>query len=468
MQQYTILLSDDDPRFRQAAKLSLLGEPYQFIEAGTLKETWELIQASQPDLLVLDVHFKGEGTSLGLLSKMKEEGVSIPTVMLSGAASAAEAAQAIRMGAHDFLEKPISEERLRLTIDRTLGFMRLKSAVSALKPQIGSQLLGDSQALAQVRRLIQQYAGRDVKVLITGETGTGKEVVASSIWKASSRADSPFIVVNASAIPDNLVESELFGHKKGAFTGATADQTGKIELADGGTLFLDEIGDLPLASQTKLLRFLETGEIQKLGGQKARRVDVRVIAATSWELERETEKGRFRADLFYRLNVGRIHIPPLRDRLEDVSVLFLYFIKSICQKIGEPTPEVSAEALELLKDYRWPGNVRELRNAAERCLAHATGEINHYVVKAILNIGEPRQKAAAKLSPFDHLLHEYDGWMSLKKFKENAEKVYIEAVLQSLQGNITKAAAVLEIERSYLHQKIARLGIIKLKGEDGS
>jgi two-component system nitrogen regulation response regulator NtrX len=465
--QTTILLADDDANFRKAVRLILMGEPYTLFEAGSLHQTWDLLNSEEPDLILLDVHFKGEGTSLDLLSRAKAAGITSPIIVLSGAATAGEAAHAVRSGAFDFLEKPVSEERLRLTIRRALEHSKLASVVKLLHENRTTDLLGQSSATVSIRKLVQQFAGRDMKVLITGETGVGKEIVATSLWKASTRAQKSFVILNAAAIPENLVESELFGHKKGAFTGALADQPGKIELADEGVLFLDEIGDLPWSVQNKLLRFLESGEIQKLGSAHSRRVDVRVFAATSRDLEQEVAKGRFRADLFYRLNVGRIHVPPLRDRTEDVATLFEFFIQSLCKKRNEATPFVAPEVIQLLQKYSWPGNVRELRNAAERCLAFATTIIDVNIAHVALpHLSSLKEEKTPDLqhdgNSFLQIPVEQE-WISLKDFREKAEHLYIQQVLTSLGGNVSRTALVLGLERSYLHHKLGKLGIERTK-----
>lgn len=450
-----ILIADDDAAIRKSLILTLMNEDYELLEADNLETVYQKIVTEQPDLLLLDVHFK-EATSLSLMKRLVSEQIQIPTVILSGAATAAEAAEAVKYGAYDYIEKPISAERLKLTLSRCLENYSLKKYIQGMAIQSNKSIpvIGKSEAIVKIRGQIDQYAKKNIKILITGETGSGKEVVAHAIWQASERSDRPYIIVNSAAVPETLVESELFGHKKGSFTGAVADQVGKIELADHGTLFLDEVGDLSLAAQTKLLRFLETGEIQKVGSNQIRKVDVRLIAATSRDLEDEMEKGRFRADLYYRLNVVRIEVPPLRERPEDISELFVHFLKSFSQKFGEAEKLISSEVLEMIESYPWPGNVREVRNIAER-IAVLPGK---YVMKEHLTswIGNKsvRGKGAVVDSPILEAL-------SLKEFKNQSEKKYIESVLEKSSGCITEAARMLKIDRTYLHQKMTHHSISK-------
>lgn len=273
----------------------------------------------------------------------------------------------------------------------------------------------------------------------------GKEVVAQNIWTSSSRSERPFIVVNSAAIPENLIESELFGHRKGSFTGAVSDQVGKIEMADHGTLFLDEVGDLSLGAQTKLLRFLESGEIQKVGSNQIKTVDVRLIAATSRNLEKDMERGHFRSDLFYRLNVARISLSPLRERHEDIAPLFSHFIEGFCRKFQEEPKMIDPEVLVALYGHSWPGNIRELRNVAERVVLIAGPRIMKEHLTQVLGNPTSRTSAVSKKT---------EEFLPLKEFKNKAEKEYIESVLAFTQGSITRAAHLLGIDRTYLHQKI--------------
>jgi len=457
-----ILIADDEAAIRQSLRLILSSESYEILESGELAEVHSLIIKEQPDLLLLDIHFKG-ATSLDLMRRMISEQIQVPTIVLSGAASAAEAALAIKLGAYDFIEKPISADRLRLTIERCLESLSLRQSLQVMtnQPSLSVEIIGQSAETKKIRRAIEQYAKKDVKVLITGETGVGKEVVAQSIWKSSERAARPFIIVNSAAIPDNLIESELFGHRKGSFTGAVSDQVGKIEMADRGTLFLDEIGDLSPSAQTKLLRFLESGEIQKVGSNQIKKVDVRLVAATSRDLEKEIEKGLFRPDLFYRLNVARISIAPLRERTEDVAPLFSYFVNGFCSKFGEAPKVIAQEAIDALLEHSWPGNIRELRNVAERVSLISDARIlREHLAQVLTNLHRTKTpQTQVSESPREIL--------PLKEFKNKTEREYIEFVLNHTGGSITQAALLLKIDRTYLHQKMVTHGISNKKGQKG-
>lgn len=450
-----LLIADDDKIIRDAIRLSLMGEPYDVIEASTLDEVATRVASHEPDVMLLDVHFQGGANSIELINTLSRERPALPVIVISGAATAAEAAACVKNGAFDFLEKPVSSDRLKLAIARGVEHARLKACVAGFTAPSGSSDNGQpgfvsrSPAMAAIKEQIGLFAGRDVKVLVTGETGTGKEVVAQALWRASARRHKPFVVVNAAAIPESLCESELFGHKKGSFTGAVADQMGKIEMANGGTLFLDEIGDLSAAAQIKLLRFLETGEIQPVGAHKTRVVDVRLIAATSRDLEQEMAAKRFRADLYFRLNVARIEIPPLRRRRDDIPVLFTYFVEQFARKFGETPKTIDDETMTSLTRYDWPGNVRELRNVAERCVLSSQGPRLH-VPASILG-------ASASKAPSDGDLDPNAPFPTLKEFRAEVERRHIERALERADGSITKAAAMLGIDRSYLHQKLAQM-----------
>ncbi len=449
-----LLVVDDERRVRESVRLSLTGSAYEIAEAENLDDAYSFMTANQPDVVLLDVHFQPGKTSLPLLEKLKREQIQIPIVMLSGAASAKEASDAIKLGAYDFLEKPVTSERLRVTLQNAIDAARLKARDSAASVDLNvrTDIIGDSAAVRRVKELIGQYGRRDAKVLITGETGTGKELVAHGIWRNSPRCYKPFVVVNSAAIPDTLIESELFGHRKGAFTGATANQVGKIEMADGGTLFLDEIGELSPMAQGKLLRFLETGEIQVLGSNKIKHCDVRLIAATSRNLLNEIKAGRFREDLYFRLNVALIDLPPLKDRKEDILPIFSHFMRSVCQRYHEAERGIDDSAKSAIIAYGWPGNVRELRNVAERSVLLSEKTIDRSVIDSILGV-------AASASASGDLPTSLEAACSLKDYRRQIEAIYIRHVMNLADGSITKAAQVLGIDRSHLHQKIKDLGI---------
>lgn len=450
-----LLVVDDEKRVRDSIRLTLDGEGFDITEAEDLESAYRLIAKDQPDIVLLDVHFRGGETCLSLLERLKSEDTKIPIILLSGAASAKEAADAIRLGAYDFLEKPIGAERLRITIQNALDASNLKSrTISAtVERNVRTDLIGESAALQKVKELIGQFGRRDAKVLITGETGTGKELVAHGIWRASPRCGQPFIVVNSAAIPEALIESELFGHRKGSFTGATGNQMGKIEMANRGSLFLDEIGELSLSAQSKLLRFLESGEIQVIGENRAKKCDVRLIAATSRDLIQEIKAGRFREDLYFRLNVARIEIPPLRERREDILPIFQHFVATICKKYEEPIRFVDEDARSMLFHFNWPGNVRELRNVAERVVLLSKNTVSRDLVQDIIGPNSLRADQSADLP------RNISEAVPLKEYRRAIEIKYIEHVLKLAEGSVTKAAHALELDRSHLHQKLKDLGI---------
>lgn len=451
-----VLVADDDASVRQSLKLIFFGEDIEIEEAATLTEAEEKILRGGHQLVLFDVHFQNGATCLPLLQKLQIEKIEVPLIVLSGAASASEAVQAVHFGAYDFLEKPVQESRLRLVMERCLEEQRLKSVLKSLAVQDGrsaAEFLGSSADAQAIRSKIERFAKRDMSVLITGETGTGKEVVAQSVRALSSRQNKIFVSVNAAAIPEALIESELFGHKKGSFSGAVSDSLGKIGAADGGIVFLDEIGDLSMAAQAKLLRFLETGEIQRVGAVQTQRVDVRVIAATSRDLQKDMKKNLFRADLYYRLCVADIHISPLRSRPEDIEVLFLSFVQRFALRHKTPLPSIEPGALAILKSYSWPGNVRELRNIAERLIVHCDQTITLAAVQDVL----PSQIVSAESvvqvdSGSQHLV-------TLKQYKSSMEQKYIQQVLEACAQNVTQAAKILGIDRAYLYSVMARLGI---------
>lgn len=455
----TILLVDDEKRVRDGIKLSLSGLDYEIHETDSPDKAYALMRDHSPDVVLLDVHFEGGVTCLPLLEKLQLEKSETPVLVLSGAASAKEAAEAMKRGAYDFIEKPVSAERLRLSVQHALEAVILKARHQAATTDRNkrSDIIGESPSILKVKELIDQYGRRDAKVLVTGETGTGKELVAQGLWKASLRKDKPFILINAAAIPDSLIESELFGHQKGAFTGALQNQIGKLEMADGGTVFLDEIGELSPVAQSKLLRFLETGEIQVLGSHKLKRCDVRLIAATSRDLPSEIKAGRFREDLYFRLNVARIEIAPLRERREDILAIFTHFISSIAQKYREADRVLETKAQKLLTSYSWPGNVRELRNVAERAVLLSQTKIDYALISDILgpsaNVRDDRPQGFASM-PLT-----LDDVMPLKEYRRLFETQYIRHVMDLAEGSVTKAAKSLEIDRSHLHQKLKDLGL---------
>jgi len=459
----SILVVDDDSAIIMGIKMALKGEGYEVRGVQNLETAYSHIKLNPPNLILLDVHFP-EGSGIDFYQRLVKEKMEVPALLISGAASAGEAVRGVKLGIYDYLEKPLSADRLRLSVQRCLEHYNQKTQLATLTnplPQDG-QILGNSKVMEFVREQVRLYARQDVKVLVTGETGTGKEVVAQSLWKQSDRNSKALIVVNAAAIPENLVESELFGHRKGSFTGATQDRIGKIEMAQGGTLFLDEIGDLSLPVQSKLLRFLENDEVQRVGDNQVKKVDVRVVAATSKDLEYEVKQGRFRSDLYYRLNVARIQIPPLREHLEDIEILFPYFLNRRYDKSPHLSRAfIEKSAFDTLQKYSWQGNIRELRNVADRILLLGSQCIDRNLIVKVLGPEKLRATQSDRVN-FEEYSEKKskefsDVFLSFKEYKLQMEENYLQKVLNSVGGSMTQAAQILKIDRSYLHQKLNHL-----------
>ena len=407
----------------------------------------------KPDVVFLDVKMPGMD-GLDALERIREEDPGALVVMISGHGTIDTAVEATRKGAYDFLEKPLDTDRLLVTLRRALEFRGLARSVVDLREKVEGryQIVGASYALRQVLERLEKVAPTEARVLVTGENGTGKELVARAIHRLSPRADGPFIEVNCAAIPSELIESALFGHVKGSFTGAVADAAGKFELADGGTLFLDEVGDMSLDAQAKVLRALEQGVVTRVGGSKAVEVDVRVVAATNKDLETAIEDGDFREDLFYRLNVVPIHVPALRERREDVPLLVRHFTQHMATRDGMAPREFTEGAVERLKALPWPGNVRELRNTVERLLILAAGETVD--VDDIDRLAPVRGGAGA-------LGAEFTSADTFSEFKDLAEKAYIVQKLRENEWNVAETARRIEMPRSNLYKKIEKYGLVR-------
>jgi two-component system, NtrC family, nitrogen regulation response regulator NtrX len=413
--------------------------------------------STPPDLLLLDVRLPGL-TGIDLVRTLAREDRLPPTVIVSGEASISETVEALQLGVHDFIEKPFSRERLLRSVDNALEHAALRREVESLESELrdGSKLLGGSEAMGVLREKISQAAPTDARVLLVGESGTGKELVADALRRGSRRKDRPFVKINCASIPETLVEGELFGHARGAFTDAGTDRPGLFEEADGGTLFLDEIGDMPFALQARLLRVLEDGHVRRLGETRDRRVDVRVLAATHHDLEAAVAKGDFRQDLYFRLAHLQIEVPPLRHRREDVAPLFLHFVDYFRRRHRSGRRRVEEDVFPLLERHPWPGNVRELKAVAERLVVFGGDPITADKAAGALPRGErsgsgPRSTVLAPLPARPDL--------SLRDFRARCEKEYLEHVLESTGWNVSAAARVLEIQRTYLHQKMAALEI---------
>jgi len=444
-----VLIVDDEAGIRQALKQVLEYEDLQVRVASSGGEAINLYTEFRPHLVFLDVKMAGLD-GLETLTRLKELDSRAQIVMISGHGTIATAVEATQRGAFDFLEKPLDTDRLLLTVRNALAHGDLVGENARLREasETRYQMVGGSPALEAVRQLIAKVGPTSARVLITGENGTGKELVARALHEASPRRDRPFVEVNCAAIPSELIESELFGHMKGSFTGAIADRPGKFEQADGGTLFLDEVGDMSLPAQAKLLRVLQEGVVTRIGGAKSIQVDVRVLAATNKDLEIEIEDQRFREDLLYRLNVVPIEVPALRDRLEDVPALVKHFAEQVAAGSGVPGKKFSDEAIALLKSRSWPGNIRELRNAVERALILASGKV--------VGGGD-----VERLLPGALPMPSSEGGLTLEGFKLEAEKQFLAQQLRLRDWNISDTARALRVPRSSLYKKIERYGLTK-------
>jgi two-component system, NtrC family, nitrogen regulation response regulator NtrX len=442
---YRILIVDDEAGIRQALKQVLEYENLVVKVTASGGEALTVYPEFRPHLVFLDVKMAGLD-GLETLTRLRNLDPNSQVVMISGHGTIATAVEATQRGAFDFLEKPLDTDRLLVTVRNALAQAKLMDENTRLREESESRfrMVGESPALKEVRDLIAKVGPTSARVLITGENGTGKELVARALHEASPRQGRAFIEVNCAAIPSELIESELFGHMKGSFTGAFADRAGKFEQADGGTLFLDEIGDMSLSAQSKLLRVLQEGVVTRIGGSKPIQVDVRVLAATNKDLEQEITEARFREDLLYRLNVVPIRVPPLRERRADIPALVGYFAEQLAASAGVPGRKFSDEAVRRLQTRPWPGNIRELRNAVERVLILASGK-----------------KVTAE--DIDHLL---PGTMgpngespSLEDFKLEAEKKFLVQQLRQHDWNLSETARAIKIPRSNLYKKMERFGL---------
>ncbi len=449
MHQGTILIVDDEPGIRELLGQILSDEGYEIASAASGEEALSLMERELYDLVLLDLWLPGID-GLEVLRRIREGGQQVPVIVISGHASGEQAVAAVREGARDFLEKPLSYDRVILSVRNTLHQARLEERV-AETARTGVTLTGSSPVIRELRRQVVTAGASEGRVLITGPNGSGKEVVARMLHHHSRRAGAPFVAVNCAAIPSELIESELFGHLRGAFTGAVESKRGKFELADGGTLFLDEIGDMSLLTQAKVLRVLQEQRFTRLGGSREIEVDVRVIAATNKELEAEIEAGRFRRDLFFRLNVIPVRVPALVERLEDIPELVAEFVAEVAGSTGLRPKLFTEDALDRLREYSWPGNVRELRNVVERVMIMVPGETIHADDLAFLPEGP------AGVEGGQPGIVEAD--LTLREARERFEREYIRRALERCDGNVTRAAAILGVERSHLHRKLRQLGL---------
>ncbi|MEO7997966.1 MAG: sigma-54 dependent transcriptional regulator [Gemmatimonadaceae bacterium] len=443
-----ILVIDDEPGIRHALSQLLEYEGYEVHTAGGGSEGLALYEKVKPNLVFLDVKMAGID-GLEVLKRLRVLDPAAMVVMISGHATIQTAVEATQLGAYDILEKPLDTDRVLVLLRNALAQRNLSEENDRLRETIESryEIVGRSYAIRALLERIDKVANTPARVLITGENGTGKELVARAIHRGSARAKKPFVEVNCAAIPSELIESELFGHMKGSFTGAIADRAGKFEQANGGTLFLDEIGDMSLSAQAKVLRVLQDGVVTRIGGSKPVQVDVRVLAATNKDVETEIAAGRFREDLYYRLNVVPITVPPLRERREDVELLAVYFLQQLAIRDGMPARGITDEALHRLADLEWAGNVRELRNTIERLVILASGttigasEIDRLVGRRAV---EPAGLGALI------------DCQTFEEFKQAAERAFLLAKLRAFDWNVSETARALDMPRSNLYKKIER------------
>jgi two-component system nitrogen regulation response regulator NtrX len=450
------LIIDDEPNIRRMVGALLAVEGFDVRDATDGATGLSRAREAEPDVILLDLMMPGEFDGLGTLARLRDIVPDVPVVMMSGRAGLSDAVKATKLGAYNFLEKPLSPESVLLALNAALELRQARREARTLREDLGlhQSMVGNSAGIQRVRELISRVAGTDSRVLITGESGTGKELVAAAIHEQSVRRDRPFIRVNCAAIPKDLVESEMFGHERGAFTGATERRIGRFELAHSGTLFLDEVGDLGPDAQAKLLRAIEAGEIERVGGGKAIKVDVRILAATNKDLSRAVAEGVFREDLFFRLNVIPIALPALRERPGDIPALVEHFVTLFRMRSGQPSALWMPEAIQAMLRYRWPGNVRELANIVERLsILYAGSTVGLEEVSSVIPVSssEPqRQQSFPDPSSLDQ---------SLSDTLDEYEKLLISRAVSMAAGNIAEAARRLKTDRPNLYRRMKRLGI---------
>ncbi|MEX0600399.1 MAG: sigma-54 dependent transcriptional regulator [Rhodothermales bacterium] len=452
----TILVVDDEPSIRRTLREILEYEDFEVDEAVDGEEALDKMRANQYDVVMLDVKMpKQDG--MEVLETVRDEIPDLPVIMISGHGTIETAVEATKLGAFDFIEKPPDLNRMLVTVRNAMdrgelevANRRMRQAIEQFEGEL-TPILGESPAITRIKETIERVAPSEARVLITGEPGTGKELVAKWIHHLSPRKEAPVIEVNCAAIPSELIESELFGHEKGAFTGATKQRIGKFEQADGGTLFLDGIGDMSLSAQAKVLRALQESKIQRVGGDKNISVDVRVICATNKDLLERIEEGEFREDLYHRISVILVHVPPLKERKEDIPTIARHFCERLAKRNGTPDKHLTEEALERLKKHVWRGNVRELQNVVERLIVLTDGdEIRGEDVDRYVRPG------TSTADPMVNLLEQYD---EFGDFRDMAEKIFIERKLDEFEWNVSRTAEAIGIQRSHLYNKMNKYGI---------
>jgi two-component system nitrogen regulation response regulator NtrX len=483
----TVLIVDDEKNIRRTLGLVLRGEGYAVVEAASGEEALERLVAGEPiDLAIVDLLLP-KMSGLALVERIQKDDTigPLPVICISGHATVHDAVTAIKLGARDFFEKPLSRERILVGVQNALTASRLAQRLSELNALVETryEMIGQSPSMQRLFKEIDRVAPTKAGVLITGESGTGKELVSRAIHRLSPRKNGPFVKVNCAAIPRELIESELFGHEKGAFTGAQTKKRGFFEQAHGGTLFLDEIGDMDLAAQSKLLRALQSGEVCRVGSEHVMHVDVRVLAATNKDLGRAVQTGTFREDLFFRLNVFPIRSPSLRERMEDIPALADFFLHAFCRENGLRSRTLDRAAMAALSVRQWPGNVRELKNAVERAAILSSGDVVTIAdlpedphtspfdddaqaegdgdgrISSVDRISTTDGRAGATLGGPSSSPSEGAARLTLREFRDRAERRYLVEVLSGLEWNISRAAVVLGVERTNLHKKIRAYGI---------
>ena len=447
MRKRRVLIVDDERAIRQTLSQVLADEGYDVEAAAEGAEGLDRLRRERFDLVFLDVWLKDKD-GLAILAELGDRASTVPVVMISGHANVETAVRAVKSGAYDFLEKPLSIERVLVTAQKAIDHRDLKEEVARFREKASGEqvLIGDTPAIAKLREQILQVAATDARVLVTGESGTGKEIVARMIHRQSPRRTAPLVEVNCAAIPEELIESELFGHVRGSFTGASAERAGKFEEADGATIFLDEVADMSARTQAKVLRALQEGRFTRVGGTKTIESDARVISATNKNLTDDIRAGRFREDLYFRVAVVPLWLPPLRERGADVPELARHFLREAAQKAGQRPKEFSEAALKKLRAYSWPGNVRELKNLVERLMIMAPGD-------AIDLRDLPVEIAESDVIPVPA------DFSSLRQARDDFERRFILAALRKNRGNVTRTAEELGVERSHFYRKLRGYGI---------
>jgi two-component system nitrogen regulation response regulator NtrX len=447
----TILIVDDEPGIIQSLQGILTDEGFEVVAAGGGLKALEIIKETIPDIVLLDI-WMPDIDGIETLKRIRELYPGLQVIMISGHGTIETAVKATKLGAYDFIEKPLSLEKVLLSVNNALDYNRLEVELDLFRERERQryQITGHSRPITHLKEQIGIVSPTDAWVLIVGENGTGKELVAHSIHRLSKRANKRFVEVNCAAIPEDLIESELFGHEKGAFTGATTMKRGKFDQANNGVLFLDEIGDMSLKAQSKVLRILQEQRFERVGGSRTIKVDVRVVAATNKNLEEEIERGTFREDLYFRLNVIPIRVPPLRERVDDIVELANEFLDEFSLDAKTEQKFLSPDALDLLKKYSWPGNVRELKNLIERLAIMCPRKMI-----SVEEIPPPYSTLRADERKMESFL----SFETLKEARETFEKSFIAGKLQQFEGNISKTAEAIGVERSNLHKKIKSYGL---------